>query len=356
MIYVIYAFTQDMCFDWNTKQPYVSSFLEPSPGPQRAAILVSVEKIWPNSGLTYALKVILIFCALSCANTTLFIASRTLFGSARYSDYATSILVSPFADSTAKGVPKWAVVLSGVFWTIWVPFVSLSDSDAAQEIISFFSNSGSICVLFVWGSICLAYIRYWWWFKMFKDTDNLTLKKYSRWNREGQPFGTMLWWTQPCLAFFGLIGSWLLVFIFPSALWWQGGLTKESFFQHYLSPFIIIGGWMMLKGYQFWLHRERPFLDVLYVRQDSEDEVKLLQTVANLTKYLKRSQVKPKRVDTEMERYHSRPRATGQDITNGSTRSPDSPTARNRRVPTNEHFQNTLDSETPVHTVPSRSW
>lgn len=309
LIYMVYAITLSMCFNWTNLGLTIPSFMVQLPG-QEPALMIAADKITdPNSGLHYALKVILIFCALSCANTSLFIASRTLYGSAKYSEYVTSVLVSPFASATKKGVPKWAVILSGVFWSVWLPFVSLSDSTVAKEVIAFFSTSGSICVLFVWGALCLAYLRYWGWFFIFKKDlpGHPILSKYNRWNKKARPFGTMLWWLQPGVAIFGLIGSWTLVFIFPSALWWyDNNLTVASFFQKYLSPVFIIGGWMLLKAYEVLIMwRSRPLRDIMFVSQPSDDMDKLLEVVENLTKYLKKSQTVPKRADTEMVRNGS---------------------------------------------------
>lgn len=294
LIYLIYGVTQAMCFSWDDPHlsDQISSLLDQTPRSQESAVVITASQITgsANSGLVVGFKIILIFCALSCANTTLFVASRTLFGSARYSDYVTSKLVTPFATTTQKGVPKWAVILSGLFWTTWLPFISLSDSATAARTTAFFTTSGSFCVLFVWGAVCLAYIRYWMWFRLFKNdlSSHPTLQNYNRWNRRNRPFGTMLKWLQPGVAIFGLIGSWTIAFIFPSAVWWHNDFNPASFFQRYTSPILVVAGWAILKAFQVSTDPGRDFLDVLYVRQETTDIDKLLEVVENLTMWLKR--------------------------------------------------------------------
>lgn len=106
----------------------------------------------------------LIFSALSAANTSLYVASRTLFGMTQElrvggsQNWLTRRL--KVLAKTHHHVPVPAILFTLVS-TIWVPFLTLANPPFPMAgVIEFISVSGSVAVVMVWGSICVAYIRY----------------------------------------------------------------------------------------------------------------------------------------------------------------------------------------------------
>lgn len=82
----------------------------------------------------------LFYSGISCATTTLYVASRTLYGLTRdLSQTDPNFFVSFFARfntvSSGQHVPVWALIASLFFISIWLPFVKL-DSKATQNEVS----------------------------------------------------------------------------------------------------------------------------------------------------------------------------------------------------------------------------
>ena len=82
------------------------------------------------------------------------------------------------------------------------------------------SVSSSVSGLIVWASLCLAFIRYWFWFRQHKSHIKQTYPEHDRLGPDSQA-KTLVAPLQPLQAFVGLIGSICIVFVFTTAIWWN---------------------------------------------------------------------------------------------------------------------------------------
>jgi amino acid transporter len=122
-------------------------------------------------GLAGTLNVFLMFTALTCANTNLYVASRTLFSLTRSLDggrgqpWYTRVLAY-FGKTNNRKVPLRALVASCVF--AWVPFLYLASEHGPDTsigtILDVLSEMGSVGVIIVWTCECWAYIRFYNWY------------------------------------------------------------------------------------------------------------------------------------------------------------------------------------------------
>ena len=127
----------------------------------------------------------MVYSALSSANTALYVASRTLYGLTRDLDAESdSKIISFFARfnfiTPNTNVPGWAILLSLVSF-IWLPFVQFDSQVTQQEVFLLLPKQnrfymltlvqlqevmfdiGSVTLVLVWASQCLAFIRYHSW-------------------------------------------------------------------------------------------------------------------------------------------------------------------------------------------------
>lgn len=94
---------------------------------------------------------------------------------------------------------------------------------------------GSTGCLCVWASQCLAYIRYHSWLGAHRNNVRQTYPRLYRWGDESlaqsRSFGAYF---QPAWAWFGLIASLAIVFVFNSASWWHGHTTTNEVIAAYI--------------------------------------------------------------------------------------------------------------------------
>jgi amino acid transporter len=130
-----------------------------------AFVLVAEDSGIP--GLAGVVNVFLMFTAISCANTNLYVASRTLFSLTRNLDGgpgepAYKRLLAYFGRTNRKRVPLRAIIASCVF--AWIPFLYLASEHGPDTsigtILDILSEMGSIGVIIVWACECWAYIRF----------------------------------------------------------------------------------------------------------------------------------------------------------------------------------------------------
>ena len=106
------------------------------------------------------------------------------------------------------------------------------------KLVEIMSTSASASCILVWASQCLAFIRYWQWFVIFRSSVQLLLilrnirlskhkdsiarlyPEHNRWASSSQG-ATFLGGLQPGIAGFGLLGSLIIVLVFTSATWWS---------------------------------------------------------------------------------------------------------------------------------------
>jgi amino acid transporter len=200
--------------------------------PSKAAILIALLETgavtWPRF-----VNVSLIFCVLSAANTALYVSSRTLFGLTRTIDPTRSrlhrILAKLGTSHEKTQVPAWAL-LASVLSFCWLPFIHLSKGHSVYQVEQILGAIGSVACLLVWASQCLAYIRYHHWLSRERShlkTGNDALKKLNRWDKNSTAYDSSFGaYFQPAWAWFGLISCLAIVFVFSTAIWWTGTVSK----------------------------------------------------------------------------------------------------------------------------------
>jgi amino acid transporter len=139
---------------------------------------------WGKKELAGFLNGALIFSVLSASNTSLYVASRTLYGLALdvpTTSRAGKILHSFSVVVPQTGVPARALIFSALAF-IWLPFINLKQGYAVQyvgsntqlkrtqkanispQLVEIIQISSSVSLLIVWAALSLAYLRYYLWY------------------------------------------------------------------------------------------------------------------------------------------------------------------------------------------------
>ncbi|KAF7502286.1 hypothetical protein GJ744_006165 [Endocarpon pusillum] len=119
---------------------------------------------------------------------------------------------------------------------------------AAQELVEIMAISGSVSGLIVWASLCLAFIRYEYWLRMHKDSlHGAHYRRYNQWDRTVRESSTFLGYFQPVVAWAGLAGCLIVVFVFSSAMWWNGVIRFRKVASAYATPIILLALWIIRK-------------------------------------------------------------------------------------------------------------
>lgn len=208
-----------------------------------------------------AVNACLLYSAFSAANSALFVASRTLYGlgSSIQRDEPSRVLrfLATFGRVDQNGVPARAII--GSMFFAWVPFVSLGDADTAgtdsmQDILQ---SVGTTSCILVWASQALAFLRYHWWLRRHHTELKGQYRKFDRWAAEGGGGGggrglSWLEFAQPWLAWFALVASLVILFVFASAgLWSENERAREELvvktLDQYLGPGLLLVMFVGLK-------------------------------------------------------------------------------------------------------------
>ncbi|KAJ9637660.1 hypothetical protein H2199_007150 [Coniosporium tulheliwenetii] len=189
----------------------------------------------------------LIFSVLSASNTSLYVASRTLYGMTREipeTNVVGKCLKKLSLVVPQTGVPAAALVISAISF-FWLPFVQLKAGYSVQDLIAIIAVTGSVSCLIVWAALSLAFIRYESWLrKCRKDIAN----KYPEFKRNTKNYKafTLFAWAQPFPAYFALAGS-LIVFGFASATWWDTPVSFPKVAVAYAAHIILFSLWVIFK-------------------------------------------------------------------------------------------------------------
>lgn len=208
-----------------------------------ASAFVLVAKYSGIKGLAGTLNVFLMFTALTCANTNLYVASRTLFSLTRSLDggegqpWYTRFLATLGRTNNRK-VPMRALVASCIF--SWVPFLYLSNAHGPSTdigtILDVLSEMGSVGVEIVWACECWAYIRFYHCIRNNKDALR-EVPLVRRWNRGTNNLPDDFPYRghgQPITAYLSLAAClFLLVVVNGSSLW--NGFHVQPFLSAYLA-------------------------------------------------------------------------------------------------------------------------
>lgn len=191
----------------------------------------------------------MIFSALSASNTSLYIASRTLYGMTRKINPWKWFRILKFLGSVwhKTGVPMWALFISFIAF-YWLPFLQLHGGYAIADLLEIMSISASVGCLLVWASQCLAFIRYWAWLRKHQVYIARVYPEHNR-NSESSQGSTFLGGLQPGLAIFGLIASLAIVFVFTTATWWSTPPTFKKIAVAYGAPVVLTAFFVVLKAF-----------------------------------------------------------------------------------------------------------
>ncbi|KIX02515.1 uncharacterized protein Z518_08456 [Rhinocladiella mackenziei CBS 650.93] len=317
LIYLLSAVASSMCKDTSYLVGLLRSTTEDG---RKMTSFFAVEAARSVKEYTVgnALNGIMIYCALSAANTTVYIASRAMYGFAHHLRRGTARLyglsnlwvVEKMEYVTDKGVPKWSVWISLCAFGTWLPFSQISSSETAHELLEFFVVNGNVCVIFVWGCQCLAYLRYWIWqvefralhvclaahefsrLKQFQNSEYLAKNPWlNRWSRDldTRGFATLLNLSpiplQPGLSIFGLTMSFSIFFALSTSPWWGRGASTSEWFRYYLVPVLVPVLWMVLKASRGRSAlKERRFGLFVHLSRDPHD---FALAITNLRQHLK---------------------------------------------------------------------
>ncbi|ORY60027.1 amino acid permease-domain-containing protein [Pseudomassariella vexata] len=174
----------------------------------------------------------LIFSTISAANTSLYIASRTLYGlTYRITGR------NPLSRKLRKASVIWEVTgtpAMALLWSVlafyWLPWLEMVTNKSAailiNDVIDMISITSSVSCLIVWAAICVAFHRYERWTRLCDD--GLRTRGYTRFIRNSPEYKQRVWnlliWLQPWNARIGFIGC-LVAFAFASAMWWDTPVT-----------------------------------------------------------------------------------------------------------------------------------
>ncbi|KAH6885938.1 putative proline-specific permease [Thelonectria olida] len=208
---------------------------------------VAVARNAKIPGLADAFNVFLVFTALTCANTNLFVASRSLFGLTarlkggnRQPRYIR--ILAFFGQTNRHRVPIRAVLASAVSFC-WVPFVELSGSDKFIEVLT---QMGSVSVIIVWACNCWAFMRYYECIKQHRVAlETHRVPQVRRWDTKDDDYPYRSHW-QPYLSWVALGGClFILVVADGSPLWHR--FKPVPFLSGYLFVIVFVLLWAVLK-------------------------------------------------------------------------------------------------------------
>lgn len=215
-------------------------------------ILIAKASTIPN--LDHALNAFILFTALTCANTNLYVASRTLFGITRNIRSGDSMpaALAWFGVTDRDRVPIRAMVITALAF-IWVPFLqgtkSVHTGSDAGKFLEVLVQMGSVSIIIVWACLCLAYARYHYCIHKFRDSlaeDGIRLAEDREAESDAYPYQSH--W-QPVLAY-GALGTCLfIVFVCNGVFLWKE-FHVFPFLTGYLTTIWFFGVWVLLKLYK----------------------------------------------------------------------------------------------------------
>ncbi|KAF4827276.1 Arginine permease CAN1 [Colletotrichum tropicale] len=204
--------------------------------------------------LDHVFNFFLVFTALTCANTNLYVASRSLFGLTSRLDGGAGqpwVLrtLAWFGRTNRRKIPLRAMVFSAIaFW--WVPFLQISGGTDTNTPIGMFieilAQMGSAGVVIVWACQCLAFIRYYHCIdKHRRALESRKIAQVQRWNyeRSDYPYRSH---GQPFLAYMALISCLFLLLVSNGAALWKS-FNILPFLSAYLAIFVFLALWACLK-------------------------------------------------------------------------------------------------------------
>ncbi|RYP16514.1 hypothetical protein DL765_005075 [Monosporascus sp. GIB2] len=211
-----------------------------------SSAFVTIADLSEIPGLAHVFNFFLVFTALTCAMTNLYVASRSLFGlTSRLDDSPGQpwfLRALAWLGKTNKHkVPMRAMVTSALAF-VWVPFLRLEGGEASNNISSFIEvlgNMGSNGVIIVWACECVAFLRFYYCIKRHRSIlQERRVPQVRRWVYEDRdyPYRSHL---QPFTGYMALVGCLFLLFVCNGAFLWNGP-HPEPFLSSYLIPWTFL--------------------------------------------------------------------------------------------------------------------
>ncbi|PWY68486.1 amino acid transporter [Aspergillus heteromorphus CBS 117.55] len=220
------------------------------PGVSSSMVIIAALNV-ENKHMADFLNACLLVSVISASNTSLYVASRTLFGIAKSMprDYWATRHLAILSKGTR--VPVVALLVTLLAFA-WVPFLQLSGSTTTKQLTEVISTSSSTAIMIVWASVCIAFLRYYYWLKKCDPDLRLSGRpEFVRGSPNYTPRGS-LFVLQPLQAWIGLIGC-TVIFAFSSATWWDGHATVTEVAMAYGAHIVLVILFLGLK-----LSRRQP--------------------------------------------------------------------------------------------------
>ncbi|KAF2132837.1 hypothetical protein P153DRAFT_309538 [Dothidotthia symphoricarpi CBS 119687] len=219
---------------------------------------------WGKKGLAGFINGAMIFSVLSASNTSLYVASRTLYGLAREVPTTTWLgkLLHGFAVVVPKtGVPAGALFFSAIAF-IWLPFMHLQAGYAVQYLVEIIQISASVSILIVWATLSVAYLRYYLWLKKCRQCLVGEYEQFLRNGNKYEPY-TVLAFMQPIPAIVAIAGC-LVILGFCSATWWDLKATFSKVAIGYAAPIVLFTIFVIFKivNRRLWIRTNGDFAEL----------------------------------------------------------------------------------------------
>ncbi|KGR12171.1 hypothetical protein MG5_01809 [Candida albicans P57072] len=182
----------------------------------------------------------LVFFAVSCGNAQLYVSSRTAYSLALQGKAPKFLTYC-----NRFGIPYNAVLFAGSFGLLAFACVNESATVVFQNLTSLIASSG----IFVWFTMCLTFIRFYYGLKRRPDILDRNDKSYPY----KSPF-------QPYSAIVGCIGTLFILFSMGFVVFLKGEWDTMFFFSSYGSIMIFT---VLYVGYRFIKGTSVPSLDKL---------------------------------------------------------------------------------------------
>ncbi|RDA86586.1 hypothetical protein CP532_5991 [Ophiocordyceps camponoti-leonardi (nom. inval.)] len=197
---------------------------------------------------THVINAFVVFSILACANTNLYVASRTLFGLTTGLKVSSNKLLSFlawFGETNRRKVPMRAVVFSAVAF-MWVPFLQLKNGGPIAKFIEILAKMGTTGVVLVWACECWAFIRFYHCISRHRESlKHHGVGQVRRWDYDDEDYpyrGP----GQPFVAYAALVGCIFIIVVSNGApLWNRFYLTP--FLAFFLLPLTFLTLWVLLK-------------------------------------------------------------------------------------------------------------
>ncbi|RDA93455.1 hypothetical protein CP533_2672 [Ophiocordyceps camponoti-saundersi (nom. inval.)] len=224
---------------------------QPSSKEVQSSIFVDIAQNSGRKVLENVFNIILVFSVLTCANTNLYVASRTLFGLTTRLDGSPTqnILLRFFAwfgKTNHRKVPIRAIIFSAASF-MWVPFLQLQDGKPVAAFIEILAKMGTTGVVIVWACECWAFIRF--YNCMSKHRDALKRHRVGqvrRWDEENLDDYPYRSHGQPYVAYAALAGCLFIIVVSNGAPLWNG-FYLTPFLSFFLLPLVFLALLVILK-------------------------------------------------------------------------------------------------------------